>query len=109
MDRPDQGSEVRTRLPAGGRWIRTSGSPFGNDDFRFAKGKRAMENTRGVSSRGPNGCAASVISATEIWSSPAGVCRRKSAIFHSARRAGWLVRHRPAHLDAGLSTRRPSR
>jgi len=26
MDRPDQGSEVRTRLAAGGRWIRTSGS-----------------------------------------------------------------------------------
>ena len=49
-----------------------------------------MENTRRVSSRGPNGSAASVISATEIWSSPAGVCRRKSAIFHSARRAGWL-------------------
>ena len=27
MDRPDQGSEVRTRLPAGGRWIRTIGTP----------------------------------------------------------------------------------
>jgi hypothetical protein len=25
MDRPDQGSEVRTRLPAGGRWIRSYG------------------------------------------------------------------------------------
>ena len=33
MDRPDQGSEVRTRLPAGGRWIRTSGSA--RDEARY--------------------------------------------------------------------------
>jgi hypothetical protein len=26
---------VRSGLAAGGRWIRTFGSPFGNDDFRF--------------------------------------------------------------------------
>ena len=34
MDRPDQGSEVRTRLPAGGRWIRTIGTPQRNDFSR---------------------------------------------------------------------------
>src|SRR3984893_4255516 len=43
----------RDRLSAGGRWIRTFGSQFGNDDFRFRKGETAMENTRGVSSRRP--------------------------------------------------------
>src|ERR1700722_2732639 len=34
MDRPDQGSEVRTRLSAGGRWIRTIGTPQRNDFSR---------------------------------------------------------------------------
>src|SRR5580704_10796002 len=37
MDRPDQGSEVRTRLPAGGKWIRTIG-PARGAHKRFAIG-----------------------------------------------------------------------
>jgi hypothetical protein len=101
--------QVRTRLSAGGRWFRTSGSPFGNDDFRFRKGetgdgehKRRLEPA--VPTHPPLRLSRQPKSGAPRQSLPPKVGH--FSLSEAGRR---LVQHRPPHLDAGLSMRKPSR